>query len=149
MTIVNEHVFQINVEQTVVYQEVLTLVNEHNGTTFFLDGLARIGKTFLYNTITVKLCSEEKIVICVTSYGIVALLLDFGQTSHFTFKLPIQINEDSICAIHKTSNHADLLRKTTLIIWDEIHMQHYHCPKVVDHMLCDLRDDGRTLEVSL
>lgn len=103
----------------------------------------------MYNIIVVKLCSEEKIVICVTSYGIAALLLDVGQTSHSTFKLPIQINEDSICAIHKTSNNADLLHKTSLIIWDEIHMQHYHCPKALDRMLRDLRDDGRTLEVSL
>ncbi len=102
-TIVNEHVPQHNVEQTIIYEEVLTSVNEHNGTTFFLDGLIGTDKTFLYNTIVVKLRSEENIVICVASYGIVALLLDVGQTTHSTFKLPIQINEASICAIDKTS----------------------------------------------
>ncbi len=59
MTIVNEHVFQLNVEKIVIYQEVLTSLNKHNGTTFFLDGLARIDKTFLYNTIVVKLRNKE------------------------------------------------------------------------------------------
>jgi len=99
---------------------ISTNVNEHNGTTFSFDGLARIGKTFFYNTIVVKLRREENIVICVRLYGIATLLLDVGQTTHSTFKLPIQINEDSICAINKTSNRADLLRETFLIIWDEI-----------------------------
>jgi hypothetical protein len=144
MTIVNEHVLQLNVKQTVVYQKILTLVNKHIWTTFFLDGLTRI-----YNTIAVKLCYQEKIVICVISYGIIALLLDVGQTAHSIFKLPIQINEDSICAIDKTSNHAYLLHETSLIIWDEICLQHCHCPEVVDRTLLDLCDDGRILEVSL
>jgi len=148
MTIVNEHVLQLNVNYLFIYQEILTSINKHNGTTFFLDGLARIDKTFLYNTIIVKLHSKEYIVICVTSYGIVALLLDVGQIAHSIFKLPIQINEGSICAIGKISNQEDLLRKTSLIIWDEIPMQHCHCPEVVDRTLRDLCDDGRTLEVS-
>jgi hypothetical protein len=77
------------------------------------------------------------------------ILLDVGQTTHSTFKLPIQTNEDSICAIDKTLNHANLLCETSLIIWDEIHLQHCHCLEVVDCMLCDLCDDGRILEVSL
>jgi hypothetical protein len=98
----------------------------------------------LYNIIAAKLRSEEKIVMCITSYGIDALLLDVGRTTHSTFKLPIQINEDSICAIDKTSNRAYLLHKTSLIIWDEVPLQHHHCSEVVDHMLHDLRDDGRT-----
>jgi hypothetical protein len=34
MAIVNERVLQLNVEQTILYQKILTLVNEHNGTTF-------------------------------------------------------------------------------------------------------------------
>jgi hypothetical protein len=56
------------------------------------------------------------------SFGIVALLL-VKQTAHSTFKLPIQINEDSICAnIDKTSDHANVLHKTSLIIWDEVPM---------------------------
>jgi len=55
--------------------------------------------------------------------SIVAFLLIIRQTTHSTFKLPIQINENSICAnIDKTSNHADFLHKTSLIIWDEVPM---------------------------
>jgi hypothetical protein len=45
------------------------------------------------------------------SSGIVALLL-VKQIAHSTFKLPIQINED----------RANVLHKTSLIIWDEVPM---------------------------
>jgi hypothetical protein len=41
---------------------------------------------------------------------------------HSTFKLPIQINEDSICAINKTSQWAKLFQECSLIFWDEVPM---------------------------
>jgi len=82
-------------------------------------------------------------------YGIPTLLLDVGQTAHSTFKLLIQINEDSICAINKTSNHADILCETFFIIWDEIHLQRCHYLEAVDYTLHDLCDDDKILEVSL
>jgi len=39
------------------------------------------------------------------------------------------------------SDQADLLREASLIIWDEVPMQHHHCLEVVDHTLCDLCDN--------
>jgi len=113
-------------------------VNEHSGKTFFLDEPSGSGKTYVYNTIAAKLQSEGKIVICVASSAVVALLLDGGQTIHSIFVLPIEINEDSICANDKTSNCEDLLRETSLIIWDEVPMQHRHCQKAIDRTLRDL-----------
>jgi len=80
----------------------------------------------VYNTIVAKLWSEGKIVICVASSSVVALLLDGGRIAHSTFILPIEINEDSICAIDKTSDCADLLRKASLIIWNEVPKQYRH-----------------------
>jgi len=32
----------------------------------------------------------------------------------------------------------DLFRKCSLIIWDEVPMQHQHCLEVVNHMLRDI-----------
>jgi ATP-dependent DNA helicase PIF1 len=43
-----------------------------------------------------------------------------------------------MCVIDKTSQQANLFWECSLIIWDEIHMQHWHCPKVVDHSLHDI-----------
>jgi len=97
----------------------------------------------VYNTIVAKLQSEEKIIICIASSGIVALLVDGRQTFHSTFIFPIEINEDLRCAIDKTLDRVDLLHKILLIIWNEVPMQHCHCPKAIDLTLYDLCDNDK------
>ena len=67
---------------------------------------------------------EKKIVLCVTSSGITSLLLSGGQTAHSWFKIPIPINEASICNIKKDVLWHEILLHTSLIIWDEVPMQH-------------------------
>ena len=41
--------------------------------------------------------------------------------------------------ITETSQAADLIRRATLIIWDEVPMQHKHCFEAVHRTLCDVR----------
>ncbi len=101
-----------------------------------------MGKTFLYNVLCSKLCGEGKIVLCVASSGITALLLSGGHTAHSMFKIPIDIHEDSVCAITKNSDYADLMHSTSAIIWDEIGAQHCFVAEAVDRSLRDLRDDN-------
>lgn len=76
-----------------------------------------------YNAICHKLRGEGKIVLCVASSGIAALLLQDGQTAHSCFKIPIDVHEESVCNIKKSTIQADLLKETDLIIWDEAPMQ--------------------------
>ncbi|CAG8761727.1 5068_t:CDS:2, partial [Ambispora leptoticha] len=75
------------------------------------------------------------------SYGIASLLLSGGHTAHSTFKIPIDVNSNSFCSIDKTSEHADLLRQTALIIWDEVSMQNRYCAEAVDYFLHDIHDN--------
>jgi hypothetical protein len=42
-------------------------MNEHNGTTFFLNGQVGIGQTFYYNMIIVTFHAQGKNVICFAS----------------------------------------------------------------------------------
>jgi hypothetical protein len=98
--------------------------SSHDGSIcFFLHGPGGTGKTFVYNTICHYLRSQEKIVLCVASSGIASLLLPGGRTSHFRLKIPIKINESSFRHIPKDANLAELLRQTSLIIWDEFPIQ--------------------------
>lgn len=110
-----------------------------NTSTFFLHGPAGTGKTFVYNTLCNYFRSQKKIVLCVASSGIAALLLSGGRTSHFRFKIPIAINRTSTCYITKKGDLADLLQKTELIIWDEVPMQNKLCFEAVDRTLQDIR----------
>ncbi len=49
--IVNERVPHFNSQQSIVYQKVLSSVNEHSGVIFFLNRPIGIGETYVYNSI--------------------------------------------------------------------------------------------------
>ena len=106
---------------------------------FFIQGAGGTGKTFLYRCLCSHYRSQGKIVLCVASSGIAALLLPGGRTSHSCFKIPLSIHELSLCAVRPGSHVAELLQETHLIIWDEVPMQHKHCVMAVHRTLCDLR----------
>ena len=67
-----------------------------------------------------------KIAIAVASSGISATLLTGGRTADLTFKLPLDLNtnESPTYNIVKSSGGAQVLRKCSLIIWDECTMSH-------------------------
>ena len=75
------------------------------------------------------------------SSGIAALLLPGGTTAHFRFHIPLDLHDYSVCAVGKNTQLADLLRQTSLIIWDEVSMQHKHCFEALHRMLTDVRGD--------
>ena len=80
----------------------------------------------------------QKIALAVASSGIAAELLEGGRTAHSWFKIPIPVNESSICSISLQSNDAKLKRETSLIIWDEVMMSHVHQIDCVDRSLRDI-----------
>ncbi len=82
---------------------------------FFVDGPGGTGKIFLY-TLLAKVRSQNKIALGLASSGIAALLLQGGRTVHSRLKVPIDINELSVCGISKQSALADLIRRTTLFV---------------------------------
>ncbi|QRW17527.1 ATP-dependent DNA helicase PIF1 [Rhizoctonia solani] len=118
---------QLNNEQLAAFNQVLASVQNDLAVTFLLDGPAGTGKTLLYWTLCTTLHAQGKIVICVASSGLAALLLPGGKTSHSVFKIPIEIKEESTCNISKHSELAALIAHTDLIIWDEVPMQHRFC----------------------
>ena len=125
-------------EQKCIYANILDAVHQDNGGMYFVYGYGGTGKTYLYKTMTACLRSEGKIVLNVASSGIAALLLDGGRTAHSRFAIPINVNEESMCSITGDSDLADLLRKTSLIIWDEAPMVHRHCFEAFDRTMRDI-----------
>ncbi|THH03718.1 hypothetical protein EW146_g10359 [Bondarzewia mesenterica] len=133
---------QLNTEQRLAYDRIISSVYNQQGRVFFLNGPAGTGKTFVYHAVCNRIRSEGWIVLCVASSGIAALLLPGGRTSHSTFMIPIEgLNETSICPIPKESKLADLIRQARLIVWDEVPMQHRFGPEAVNRTCQDLRDD--------
>jgi len=135
---------QFNPEQRQAFEAIKNAVETRSGQSFFLNGSGGCGKTFVYNTLCCYFRSQQKIVLCVASSGIAALLLVGGRTAHFRFKIPIEIHESSTCGIKKGSSEAELIERTDLILWDEALMQHRHVVEAFNHMCKDIRDNDRT-----
>ncbi|XP_077251766.1 uncharacterized protein LOC143890990 [Tasmannia lanceolata] len=108
-------------------------------------------KTYVYRTLIARLRSEGKIVLAIASSGIAALILQGGRTAHSRFEIPIILEENSTCGIHQGTQLAELIKQTSLIIWDEAPMHHRHAFKAVDKTLKDILrfDDCNSCEKPL
>jgi len=129
-----------NAGQRRKFDEIVTAVaTDPENAHFFVQGPGGTGKTFLYRGLAAHFRTQGKVVLCVASSGIAALLLPGGRTAHSRFKIPLQIGEDSTCNIKKSTQLSDLILRTALIIWDKVPMQHKHCFEAVHRTLQDIR----------
>ncbi|XP_019183746.1 PREDICTED: uncharacterized protein LOC109178664 [Ipomoea nil] len=125
-------------EQGLIYDTVIQDIANNKGGLFFVYGYGGTGKTFLWRALSAAVRCKGQIVLNVASSGIASLLLPGGRTAHSRFAIPIAINEDSTCNIKQGSDLAELLIKTSLIIWDEAPMMHKHCFEALDRTMRDL-----------
>ncbi|CAA7029291.1 unnamed protein product [Microthlaspi erraticum] len=128
----------LNDEQRLVFGGVMDSIECGKGQFFFLNGAGGTGKTYLYQTIITKIRSLQKIVLPVASSGIAALLLPGGRTAHSRFKIPLNLQEHSMCDIKPGSMLAELLKETVLIIWDEAPMTHRQAFEALDRTIRDI-----------
>ncbi|KAJ1295317.1 hypothetical protein BS78_01G215000 [Paspalum vaginatum] len=128
----------LNLDQKRAFDAIIESADRSLGKLIFVDGYGGTGKTYLWKAITTRLRSEGKIVFAVASSGIAALLLQGGRTAHSAFNIPINITDESTCYITQGSPLADLLVKTSLILWDEAPMAHRNCFEALDKSLRDV-----------
>jgi ATP-dependent DNA helicase PIF1 len=72
------------------------------------------------------------------STGIAANLLLLGRTFHSRFKVPLNIDKDSVCNINAQTNLAELICKSKIIVWDEAPMGHRFQLEALDRSLRDI-----------
>ncbi|XP_051171098.1 uncharacterized protein LOC127287973 [Leptopilina boulardi] len=70
--------------------------------------------------------------------GMAATLLINGKTVHTTFKLPLTINEQTICNINPNTIDGKKIKECQVIIWDKIIMTSKHAFEAVHRLLRDL-----------
>ncbi|XP_074328020.1 uncharacterized protein LOC141665931 [Apium graveolens] len=133
-----ELISNCNAEQLTVFNTVMESVRNKKGGLFFVYGSGGCGKTYLWRTIISKLRSERQIVLPVASSGIAATLMPGGRTVHSRFKIPIVLDDVSMCAITHQSDMDQLIKSTSLIIWDEVPMQHRYSFECLDRSLRDI-----------
>uniref|UniRef100_A0A182F499 ATP-dependent DNA helicase n=2 Tax=Anopheles albimanus TaxID=7167 RepID=A0A182F499_ANOAL len=147
-----DNVHRLNADQRAVYDQLIQAVDRSTASEqaadrateeerchlYFLDGPGGTGKSFLLEIILAYTRRQSKVALAVASSGIAALLLTGGKTAHSTFKLPFILDENSICNIPAQSQVADLMRETSLIVWDEASMSNRFALEAVDRTLQDI-----------
>ncbi|XP_076882563.1 uncharacterized protein LOC143531060 [Bidens hawaiensis] len=133
------YMFDSLTDERVVYNEIMSALIDKKGGAYFVYGYGGgTRKTYLWKTLSASIRSKGEVVLNVASSGIASLLLEGGRTAHSRFLIPINLTEDFICPVKGNTDVYELLKKTSLIIWDEAPMIHKHAFKALDGTLSDV-----------
>jgi len=137
----------LTADQKIVLEKVMQHVANESGEIIFLDAPGDTGKTFLLNLILAEIQSKNDIALAVALSGIASTLLDGGRTAHSALKLPLNVNHTKTptCNIGKNSGMAVVLKKSSLIVWDECTMAHKKSLEALDRTLKDFREKDRSM----
>ncbi|POW03398.1 hypothetical protein PSTT_11101 [Puccinia striiformis] len=133
----------LNQKQKVIFDLVAEMAESSEVAQVFVDGPGGCGKTYLMNTISHYMTTMDISLVTVSSSGVASLMLVGGSTAHSRFKIPLQLEANSMCSWDRRSAMGIALSQARVIIWDEISMQHRHAVEAVDRSLRDLTQDDR------
>ncbi|XP_010469634.1 PREDICTED: uncharacterized protein LOC104749655 [Camelina sativa] len=131
----DEWISKMTSEQRAIYEEIMCAVLKDNGGVFFVYGFGGTGKTFMWKTLSAAVRYRGLIAINVASSGIASLLLEGGRTAHSRFCIPINPDDFSMYL-------ANMLKETSLIIWDEAPIMSRYCFENLDRSLSDIMRNG-------
>ena len=116
----------------------MTVIDRKESMIFFVNGLEGTRKTILYRTILATLRKVSHIAIVTSTSSIAATLLLGGRTAHSRFKIPLTPNALSTFSISKQSDLVELIRRATIIIWDESPMINRRALESLDRTFKDI-----------
>ncbi|RCV18669.1 hypothetical protein SETIT_3G320800v2 [Setaria italica] len=130
-----DHYRELIEEQNLGYEEEhLVIIDTLNveqraeqGQGFFVDGPGSTGKIYLYNALLSKVRSMGLIAVAMATSGIASSIMLGGHTTHSRFKIPIKLDNSTMCSFTKQSGIAELLWRASLIIWDEVMVTKRQC----------------------
>nr|XP_043618603.1 ATP-dependent DNA helicase PIF1-like [Erigeron canadensis] len=128
----------LNADQRFAYDTIIRHVDDDCSGVFFVDGSGGTGKTFLYNALLAEVQSRGQIAVATTSSGAAANNMPGGRIAHSRFKIPLELNNNSLCNISKQSGTAQPLLKAKLIIWDEVSMAKRQAVEALDRTMQDI-----------
>ena len=131
--------------QKKVFDTVMHAVEHGKPLALFIDARGGTGKTYVLNAILagVRIMDGGIVGLAVGATGIAANLLHLGRTLHSRFKVPLEINCESVCSINSQSTLAELIRMAKVIVWDEAPMAHRFQMEALDRTLRDLTGSNK------
>jgi hypothetical protein len=128
----------LNEQQQRALDAIFHSIETGSGTIFALLAAAGTGKTFLINTILACARTKGFRAVPSASSGLAASLLGSARTAHSTFKIPVHVDEVTVC--RTTAKYKQWLRSIQCWIWDEISMAHRWAIDAVDRLLRDVHE---------
>ena len=128
----------LNVEQRAGFDLIMNHVEKKVGQVFFVDGPGGTGKTYLYKALLAKVCSMNLIAITTATFGIAASIMPGERTAHSHFKIPMKLDNNTMCSFTKQGSTTELLRRAALVIWDEVAMTKRQALETLDRTLQDI-----------
>ena len=102
---------------------------------FLLNAAGGSGKTFLLNHILNAVRLKSQVALATATSGIAATLLTGGKTVHSTFKVPLDLDDESVCNFSGITHIGRLMKKVKLIIIDEVTMGNKKVYECLDRTL--------------
>ncbi|XP_023736845.1 uncharacterized protein LOC111884761 [Lactuca sativa] len=109
----------LNPDQIRIYEDIVNAEQNQKQLLLFVYGHGGTGKTYLWTTILSYFRSIGKIVLAVAA------------------------SDRSCCNIKKNTQLAELLKKTSMIIWDEAPMSDWRCFESLDRSLKDVLENNK------
>ncbi|XP_076937964.1 uncharacterized protein LOC143605899 [Bidens hawaiensis] len=128
----------LNHDQNVVFDEIMWHVDNDLPYVFFIDGPGGTGKIFLYKALLAEVHSCGLITLATASSAAAANNMPGGRTAHSRFKIPINLDNNSMCNITQQRGAAELIRLSKIIIWDEASMAKRQAIEAVDRTLQEI-----------
>nr|GEW37624.1 hypothetical protein [Tanacetum cinerariifolium] len=128
----SEVVRELQKEYYIVVEE------EHLVASNFLNSDQRDAKNILYKALLAKVRSRGLIALTTASLGAAANNMPDGRIAHSRFKIPINLENNSLCNIIKQSGTAKMLRAAKLIIWDNASMAKRQAVEALDRSMQDI-----------
>jgi len=129
----------LNADQTHAFTTSVQRVLDEEPGLFFVSGYGGTGKTFLWNRIVSYVRAKQRIVLTVASSGVATLLLPGGRTAHSRFKIPCDLDDDTVCDISRGNMLAELIEMASLVIWDEAFMTNRRAFEALDRTFRDIQ----------
>lgn len=145
--IANDNYRKLNTEQRLIFDNIVTKIQDGVGGLYFLDAPGGCGKTFLIETLLAHQRSQGKIAVATASTGLAATLLPGGKTVHSTFKIPLNVAtyETSTCSIKKESALSKMLQEASILIIDEATLLHRKVLEAINTSMQDLKSSNELM----
>ena len=117
-------------EQQDLFNEIIEDIEQVNTSIYFVQGMGGSGKSTLCKKVLAWTRSQGKICLGCASTGLAATIYDDFYTAHSLFHFPViedeDRDEDSLleCKLLKHPKRYELLKATSVIVWDEFPSNH-------------------------